>query len=140
MSLSTLRLDTISQNFTDWLLYFQLLSWSAQPHLILCPIHQPTSCYLVIQPFRAVRVLTSFFGIPLPTSFFSDLQFFRGCFGALCHQLLFQQSASISDIRHVNVGWDSWIRTSENARVKVWCLTAWRYPIISILNNCYTMN
>ena len=25
-------------------------------------------------------------------------------------------------------GWDSWIRTSENARVKVWCLTAWLYP------------
>ena len=26
------------------------------------------------------------------------------------------------------VGWGSWIRTSENARVKVWCLTAWLYP------------
>ena len=26
------------------------------------------------------------------------------------------------------VGWDGWIRTSENARVKVWCLTAWRHP------------
>ena len=25
-------------------------------------------------------------------------------------------------------GWGSWIRTSENARVKVWCLTAWLYP------------
>ena len=28
------------------------------------------------------------------------------------------------------VGWGSWIRTSENARVKVWCLTAWLYPNI----------
>ena len=28
------------------------------------------------------------------------------------------------------LGWDSWIRTSENARVKVWCLTAWLYPNI----------
>ena len=28
------------------------------------------------------------------------------------------------------VGWDGWIRTSENARVKVWCLTAWRHPNI----------
>ena len=27
-------------------------------------------------------------------------------------------------------GWGSWIRTSENARVKVWCLTAWLYPNI----------
>ena len=35
--------------------------------------------------------------------------------------------ASKSDTHH---GWDSWIRTSENARVKVWCLTAWLYPNI----------
>ena len=29
-------------------------------------------------------------------------------------------------------GWGSWIRTSENARVKVWCLTAWLYPNIRL--------
>ena len=40
------------------------------------------------------------------------------------------QHKGLTDWWALCVGWGSWIRTSENARVKVWCLTAWLYPNI----------
>ena len=79
----------------------------------------------------------------------ADLKFFRR---AACERaprrLSAQKRTSIPRLRHgagesgqlpqptqraritraLCVGWGSWIRTSENARVKVWCLTAWLYP------------
>ena len=78
----------------------------------------------------------------------ADLKFFRR---AACERaprrLSAQKRTSIPCLRHGSVaksypsqhkrarvrvpfcvGWGSWIRTSENARVKVWCLTAWLYP------------
>ena len=45
-----------------------------------------------------------------------------------CPEELPQPTQKARITRAFCVGWGSWIRTSENARVKVWCLTAWLYP------------